>query len=301
MRAITPTPLTITATDVAEPGPGETVFVSGETVAVNAERIVVTTHRKYACLVAGTHTVSPNLDPVNWKNIGPTNAYALIDTMQNTGTTNALSMEVSVQPGERVDSVAVIAAEGDTLLLEMTTPALGVVWSKTASLTSRNTRRWYEYFFGTFGAFGSRIYFDVPPYSDATFTLTLTRSTGNVSCQAFIVGGQIYLGKMLTQASSDALNFAVIERDPFGTLSTLIPRRSVPTTDQTLIVGAQATDGIRAFREAANATPAVYSGLDDHSYNPMFEALLTIAIPRQFKLTFLNDNDVQVSLSLETI
>ena len=88
MININPIPLTVAkVTSSTSPslnsnvtyGAVETAWVSG-TFAVNDIRAVVAMGRLYSCLVAGSRTISPELDPTNWSDVGPTLKMAMFNT-----------------------------------------------------------------------------------------------------------------------------------------------------------------------------------------------------------------------------
>lgn len=301
MRAIPPIkiePAKVTS-NVAEPAPGETAWVSG-TFAVGDKRIVVATHRTYSCITPGASAVSPELDPARWEDIGATLKYAMFEGGRDTPTVRSTSMTVGVTPNVRFDSCAVMGAEGELLELVLTVGA-SVVWtSGVVDLRLRKTKRWYEYFFGAFSFSGNKVFFNLPPYSGATLTMTLSRASGDVKCGALVVGTSVYLGKIITQARSDAINFSEVKRDTFSGAK-LIERPQKPGTTQTLVAEASAIESVRALRALGNAKIIVWSGLDDHDYNPYFEALLINGFYKEFAIGMPNKERFEINLSVEEL
>ena len=286
-------------TSIAEPSAGETIWVSGS-YAVGDKRIVVATHRKYSCITPGVSTLSPELEPSRWEDIGATNAYAMFDKERNVKSVANTSMTVAVTPGQRFDSCAIMAADGELLELVMTVGA-SIVWtSGVVDLRKRKTARWYEYFFGIFSYAGNKIFFDLPPYSGATMTMTLTRSSGTVEVGSFVVGTATYLGKIITQARSEAINFSTVERDSFGGAK-LNPKPQKPATTQTLVAEATTIESVRALRSLGNAAIIVWSGLDDHDYNPYFEALLVNGFYKEFAIGLPNKERFEINLTVEEL
>lgn len=295
--AVTPAMVT---SDVAEPSPGETVWVAAS-YALGAEVIVIgTLHNKYECILAGASATSPELDPARWKYIGKTNKYALFDSYRNTPTTKSLSMSVEVTPGKRFNAAAVMGAVGEILRLVMTVGATTVWDSGNIDLRLRKTARWYEYFFGPFSFTGSKIFFNLPPYSGAKLTMTISRTAGDVSCGVLAVGNEVYIGKMLSQARSEALNFSTIERDLDGQ-AVVTPRPTKPATTQTLVADASSIESVRSLRSLGNAVPIIFSGLDDHDSNPYFEALLIQGVYTEFTIGLPNMNRFETSLSVQEL
>lgn len=251
-----------------------------------------------------TATVTTNLghDPATddgwWIDIGPTNRWAMFDLLRNTGTTTASPLTVSLTPGQRVDSIGVVGMVADTVSVSVSV-AGNTVYTASADLLKRPTSGWYDYFFGAFRYQQEFARFDLPPYTGAVITITLTRANGNVTCGGVVVGSSVYLGRTLHEAESDALNFSKIDRDDFGT-ATLVPRRSVPRTVQSLRCKKSDIDRILQLRDDLNAVPALWSGLDDQD-SGYFSALLIVGVYKRFTITMDQPEDALISLELEEV
>lgn len=304
MRVIPPLEIgevRLISSTTAEPStsPVETLWVSGATYAEGAVHIRTTTHRQYRCLTAHTGRAQlPEVDGVYWLDIGATNKWAMFDLLRSTSSVSASPFTVVITPGKRVDSIALIGLLADSVNITITSGGIEV-YNYTESLTTRNTVSWSEYFYGVFTYKASLVRFDLPPYINAVITITLTKTSGSVSCGALCLGNQIDLGKTQYQAVSGSLNFSVISRDLFGG-SVLVPRRSVPKTDQTLFAPKGSVNRIREARNLLNAQPAVYSGIDDSS-DGYFEALLILGIYKEFSISLDYPDYCKVGLQLEEI
>lgn len=301
MKVIPPITITdamLTSSTVAEPYSGETAWNAATSYTVGAQVIRTTTHRIYQNLIAGVDATAPESAPTRWEDVGPTNRWAMFDTYRNTASTAATSMTVVLTPGRRIDSIALMGLVGETVSISMTSGG-PVVYTASANLILRDTTSWSGYFYGSFTYAGSVVKFDVPPYSNGIITITVSRASGNVSMGAVVLGQSVDLGQIQSQARSDTLNFSEISRE-FDGSAVLIPRRTVPKTDQQLQTTPDRVEALRSVRTALNAVPAVWSGLDDKSYNPNFEALLILGVYKEFSIT-LEPMVTNVSLSLEEI
>lgn len=303
MKVIPPITITagmLTSSTATEPSGSETAWVSAGTYAAGDLRIRTATHRIYECLVGHTGvTTLPEVDATNWLDVGPTNKWAMFDTLRNSTTEVASPFTVVITPGMRVDSLALMGCVADSATITMTVSAVPV-YTTTQSMLLYTPLDWYDYFFGTIGQKPSLVLFDLPPYSNGVITVTLTRASGNVECGALVLGTGVDIGTVLTQATSGALNFSTVTRDDFGN-STLVPRRTVPKTEQTLHATKAMVDVLRAVRTALNAVPAVWSGLDDANEDGYFEALLILGIYKEFSITLDGSQYVRVNLQLEEI
>lgn len=307
MRVIPPLALTgrwcipeaaLVSSTLAEPGPGETAWVTGTTYAVGDVRIRTQTHRKYERRVAGAGAVVPELDPDNWRDIGPTNKWAMFDTYRSSQSVGGLSETIVINPGKRIDSIGLVGLAASSATLTQSIGAT-VYFSRVINLLGRLTRTATDYCFGEFRLNPNAVLFDLPLIAGATITITLTGSA--VKCGAVFIGRSIYLGNVLRGASNDGLNFSKIERDAFGDIAVLTPRRTVPKTDLTLAIKATMVDQLLQVRDDLNAVPALYSGLDDQVDLPYFKSLLFVGVYKQFLLSLDYVNDASLRLVVEEI
>lgn len=302
MRVIPPLTITdalLTSSTAAEPGPGETAWAAATNYTVGTRAVRSTTHRVYEALVAGADAGLPENTPTRWLDVGPTNQYAMFDLARNSATIEPSTLTVVITPGRRVNAIALLGLLASQVDITMTVGAT-VVYSYSQDLTTRVTGGWYDYFFGEFGTLPSVIRFDLPPFTAAVITVTLTATTGNVRCGALAVGTAVDLGTTEINPRSDALNFSRIERDGFGN-ATLVPRRSLPKTTQQLWVDKGRVNKLIEVRTALNAVPAIWSGLDDAGDDGYFDALLILGIYKQFAIDLAHHSQAVVTLELEEI
>jgi hypothetical protein len=304
MKVIPPITITdamLVSCTVPEPdaSAGEAAWVATTNYSVGQKVVRSTTHRVYQNQMGGVDASPPeSAAPGRWLDIGPTNRWALFDTSRNSACTAANSITVVLALGKRANSAALMGLVGESASISMTSGG-PTVYSTAQNLILRKTLTWSDYFFGTFSYQGSCVRFDLPQFSNGIISITVSRVSGNVSIGAIVLGQSVDLGTVLTQARSDALNFSTVTRDAFGN-ATLVPRRTVPKTDQTLFTTPDRVDKLREVRNTLNAVPAVWCGMDDKAANPNFEALLILGVYKEFSIT-LSPAVVNVTLSLEEI
>ncbi|NQE62965.1 hypothetical protein [Caulobacter sp. RHG1] len=303
MRVIPPltvTPAMLTTPAVGEPdvAGGEVAWVSGTTYAKDFKVIRTATHRVYQRLVAGAGTTAPESDTANWLDIGPTNRWAMFDLDRNTGTTTASPLTVVVTPGSRVDSLGLVGLIADTVTVKVTVGGVERR-SYTVNLLDRMTTGWYGYFFGPFRYRNEAALFDLPPYTNAVITITLTRATGPVTCGGVVMGKSVYLGITLHSPEREGLNFSKIERDSFGT-AILQKKRSVPRVTAQVLCKKSAVPTILALIDDLNAVPALWSGLDDQA-SGYFPALLILGVYKKLSISMDHPNDAIINLELEEV
>lgn len=239
-------------------------------------------------------------DETKWALIGPTNRMAMFDLERNTKTSQPETMSVTFSPGQRCNSLGLAGMVANSYALTVTSvTGGGTVYSSSGSLNGRDTLTWSDYFFGEFITQESLVFFDIPPFKDNIFTLTLTADTGNAEIGACVVGNYVYLGDTQYTAVSDVVNYSTISRDTFGE-ATLIPRRNVPKTTQQVWCDKTRVNIVRRLRETLNAKPALWYGIDD-GMDGYFESLSILGIYKNFSISLDMPETAIINLELEEI
>lgn len=112
-------------------------------------------------------------------------------------------------------------------------------------------------------------------------------------------GTYVYLGEVMYHAISDGLNFSTITRDVWGN-ATLVPRRTVPKSTQTLSLDSARVNKAMDTRVDLNAVPSLWTGLDD-STSDWFEALAILGIYKKFEIDVAMLDKALINLELEEI
>lgn len=260
-------------------------------------------HRVFESLQAGNVGKYPLL-PASaswWKDVGPTNRWAAFDLRRNSATELAGgTLTFTVTPGQRVDGVALLGLDATSARVQVSSGGSPVYDTGVIDLNTRNVTDWYGYFFAAFATAPSLLRLNVPPYTDAVITVTLTNSTGPVACGAFVVGMQVYLGEAQLGAVSDATNFSAVERDEDGN-ATLIERRTIPRPAVRVLVEKPEVPIVRELRQQLNGVPAVWSALDDLDTDGYFEALLALGVFRRFGINLDHPTHAVLDLEIEEI
>lgn len=304
MRVIPPITMTdaiLDSSNVTEPGTGETAWNSGTAYVIGDTVSIISTdsHKTYEAIQAGTNK-PPATEPTYWLYTGYTNRWKMFDLERNNATVRASPLTIVMSPGARTNSIALLGLVADSVTISVTSVlGGGTVYSYTEDLSTREVFDWYSYFFEPFSTRASVIRFNLPPYSDAIITVTITRTSGNVSCGACVLGNFVNMGATQYSAESDVLNFSTVTRDEFGN-STLIPRRNVPKTRQTTWLPKAQVNKVRAIRDDLNAVVALWSGLDD-STDSYAEALEILGFYKIFTINIAQPEVAIITLELEEV
>jgi hypothetical protein len=235
-------PITITdamlgaGTTVAEPAPGETLWVSGATHALGDRRIRSTTHRVYECVQAHTgRAATPETDAMFWLDAGPTQRYAPFDSYTTTAASGTTSMTYVLSPGY-FNAISMYGLVGTQIVVTVRDAPGGAVIYRypetgTAPL-SDPPGSWYEYLFGKRRQVQKLVLKDIPIRPTAELTITITgASVGlgmlNVGDLAPVVGEADW-GGVNWGATAEPTSYSYMKTNDDGT--TTIRRRSKATS-----------------------------------------------------------------------
>jgi len=281
---------------VAEPDTtvGEEIWVSGTSYVADDEVIVVAQHRKYKRISDGAGTTSPEDDPVNWEDIGPTNRHAMLDLYRNTATEQATTFTVVIKPGTRVDSIGFIDMQASEAVISVDVGSTNYYYESFNTLI-RNTTGLYSYFFGAFRYVENLVRFDLPPISGATITITLTGST--VRCSGVVIGMAVYIGEFGDDGNLDDLNFSKFNRDDFANM-TLTPRPSIPKIDGKVLFDKELVKLVRQLKKDVDAVPALYVCIEDPDHD-WYDPFVLLGVWREFRINTKPINAGIISIQLE--
>ena len=233
MNIITPITITdakLTSSTLAEDT--TSAWVSG-TYAVGDFRHVVATHRVYKCAVAGSRTISPELDPTNWVDVRPTNKWAPFDIYTSTAAATVTTMTYVLTPGY-FNAIALYGLTGSQYSLTVKDEAGGTTIFSRSGYLYADPIGWYEYLFGTLRNITKLVFTGIPIRPAAEITLTITAATGEaVGLGMVAVGDYVSLagegdwGGALQGASAEPVTYSYIKTNDDGTTS--IVRRHAAT------------------------------------------------------------------------
>lgn len=253
-------------------------------------KVLGTVNKIYECIdVAGTTAAdaSPEVDVLRetpkWIEISPTNKYKMFDNLSDSYTTATTSLAVTLTPGMSTAALAIMHLNNVSNVVingYVTYPT--VVWTRTfiPDITVPNA---------------STLYSNIPSNITKfllTFTGTGTITVGNVS-----VGNVVYnIGRLQHGTELNTLNFSSVDRDSYGNIL-ILPRRNIGKAQCKLYIDPTNIYTLNYVKDLLNATTAVWSGLDDNTTHPLFNALLILGFYREF--TFEIDNPIAPMANLE--
>lgn len=239
----------------------------GTTYALAARVMVVAAnvHKVYESLQAGNVGHTPATSPTWWLEVGNTNRWRMFDQSITSQSSNADSIDVSMQTTGRIDSVALLNVSAATAHIQMTDTVDGTVYNKTYNLVSDSgITDWYAYFFEPIARKTDLVVSDLPVYSGAVVRVLLSEAGNTVLLGALVVGLSKQVGGTQYGAKIGIQDYSVKTRDAFGNYS-ILERSFNKTAAFTLLVDNGFVDQLFTMLSSVRATPVVYVGSDNFS------------------------------------
>lgn len=151
----------------------------------------------YEALVAHTNRnpVSDTVTPAAWLNLGWINRYRMFNKQIGnvwsigTFTSNANAIDVTIAPGQRVNSIGLVGVFASSVRIVMTVPGVAAaVYDKTFVMSGPSGRGWYQHFFGPFKTRGNLAVLDLPPASNASIRVIIRAPGGTAQVGMMIIG-----------------------------------------------------------------------------------------------------------------
>lgn len=183
---------------VATYGLNDLVMTSG----VDEHRVWRSSHGVTAEWPSGNVGFSPlaelDLDnPVHWSLVGATNKYKMFDGYVSSQTSNPELITFTVKDLGIVNTLALIGCEGAYATIDVVDDIDGLVYSESVDLVSYSSiTSYYSYYFSPVYRKNFAVFEGIPPYLNATITVTLVNPSGNAKLGAFVGGYGTYFGNI---------------------------------------------------------------------------------------------------------
>lgn len=173
-------------------------------------------HRVYQS-AQGANTGHALTDPEWWIDRGPTNRWKMFDGGISTQSIGASTIEVTVKPAGRIDSVSLLNIEAATVRIIMTDAIDGVFYDQTFSMISDSgITDMYSWFYEPIVRNADLVLTDLFPYVSPTVQVIVDNGSSPAAVGMMIVGQQRIFGKTKADPSIGILDFSKKERDGFG-------------------------------------------------------------------------------------
>ena len=241
------------------------------TYAVGDERHVVATHRVYKCALAGSSTISPQLDPTRWLDKRPTNKWAPFDIYTSTSAATVTTMTYVLTPGY-FNAIALYGLTGSQYSLTVKDATGGtVIYSKSGYLYA-DPLGWYEYLFGTLKSTSKLVFTEIPIRPASEITLTITAASGQpVGLGMLISGDYVSLagagswGGAQYGASAEPVTYSYIKTLDDGTTQ-IVKRHSATNLRVTIAMPREEADAVLQSVQAVLDVPVAWIATDAQGY-----------------------------------
>jgi hypothetical protein len=236
---------------------------AGTVYAVGDRAILTSVHRIYQRLFAGSSPTAPNLDSVNWVDIGPTNKWAPFDKAVGTSATSgaATTITYTINPGQVVTALALLDASCDSASITVTVGS-ELVYSRTygAVLSDVSVSDWYTYFFDGIERRGGVVDVGLPAYSEAVIVITLSGGAP-LTLGTLALGRYFDVGVTLAGGRLSIIDYSAKASDEFGSTS-IVERSYAKRLEVNVLVPTNAISAISKRLADIRATPVIWIGDD---------------------------------------
>lgn len=261
-------PVVLNDTNVVSSTVAETeyaAYAAGTNYAVGTRAIYQ--HKIYESVQTPNVGHTPDVSPLYWAVIGPSNRWAMFDGEVSTQTSDAATLTVVIKPGY-VNCLALFGLEGSTLDVTIRDGLAGpVVYSNAVAMDGTVIADWYQYFFEPRVQLGEVVLDGLPVYADAHITITIT-GTGTVKCGAVSVGTAYQLGDTNYGATAWIMDYSRKETTAAGA-TTLVKRSYSKGASVPLSLPTGQINKVQRVLAELRATPCAWVGVDAPGYEPL--------------------------------
>lgn len=267
MKIIVPTTITNTELDsstVAENDYSEwdisTSYLEDDFVIV-----IGTTHKIYKSVAGSNLGNDPTTDDGTWwTEISATNRWKAFDQKIGVQVEDTTQIEYVFSGLGLVDGVALFGLDATQcrLIIENGSP-LTEVYNELIDLNDNSVVvDGYTYFFEPLAKKAVNVFQDIPPYTEATYTVQVGDSGETCKVGQIVLGRSYVIGDTLFGARIGIEDFSTKERNAFGE-PVLTVGNFADTVDYPVRVNTQAVGRYKTLLSSFRATPIVWTAGDD--------------------------------------
>ena len=241
------------------------------TYAIGDLRHVVATHRVYKCALAGSSTISPQLDPTRWVDMRPTNKWAPFDIYTSTKAETVTSLTYTLTPGY-FNSVALYGLTGTQYSISVKDAPGGVVIYTKSGFLIDDPVGWYEYLFGKTKTADKLIFNGIPIRPNAEITITISAATsaavgvGMIVCGDYVsLVGSGEWGGVQYGASAEPVTYSYIKTNDDGTTQ-IVKRHSATNLRVQIAMPRAEADAVLQSVQGVLDVPVAWIATDAQGY-----------------------------------
>lgn len=230
-----------------------------------------------------------------WLAAGGTNRWRMFDEVAGSQTVNPDTITVVLTSPKRVTALALLNIDAASARVTMTDAVDGVVYDKIFSLISTaGINNWWSWLFNDIERTTQKLALDLPPYSKAQLTITLSNPGYSVKCGACVIGKLIVVGKTQYGASPGIVDYSTKGRDAFGN-PIIVQRPFSRRTQLPVRVPNSFVDRLIDLLAGYRATPIVYIGSE------LFGSTVIYGYYKDFSTVIAYPTESDLSIELESL
>ena len=244
-------------------------WAAGTTYALGNRVIVVSVHKVYESAANSNIGNDPTTDTIGtyWIEVGATNKWKAFDQHISDPATNANTIVYVISSGTTVvNSLAFFGLSADTVQIQVVVSATEVYNTTFPLLDTSTIVDWYSYFFEPAAIKAQELLVvDLPAYTSATITITITDTGETVQVGQVVLGGIVTLGRTGYGSSIGIEDYSRKERDAFGN-PVIIERAFAQKANYEVSILTADARRVQNFLSDYRATPIVWIGNQDPIY-----------------------------------
>lgn len=200
--------------------------------------------------------------PATWIKVGPINRHKMFAAQISDPTTNAGSIDVTIDIDGTVNGAAFFGVAGTQIDITLTDATEGVVYAETIALQNfEEVTDWHGYYFSDISYRRQVVDLALPSYRNATLRAIISSDT-TAECGLISLGKQRIIGETTFGVEAGIIDFSTKETNAFGHFD-VIQRGYSRRVDYPVKVLTGQVDSVLSTLAEYRATPAVYVGDPD--------------------------------------
>lgn len=234
------------------------------------------------------------LEVPTWLNLGAVNPLRMFDGKLDTLTTAPSPLTVNITPGQLANGIALFNVSAQTVQITMTDPTEGLVYDsgEIQMLDNASIRDWYGFFFEPYLRKADAARINLPPYPDATITVTLSAPGEEVSAGQLVLGTIQRLGNTVYGTSVGITDFSRKEQDVFGNFE-IVERRFSKRAEFDVSIDTRSVASAQRTLAAYRTEPLVWVGAEEQ------EETIVYGYYRDFDIVIANYSTSDATITVE--
>ncbi|KKC24449.1 hypothetical protein [Sphingomonas sp. SRS2] len=221
-------------------------------------------HRIYEVIAAPSTTAQPDIgaaaEPATWLDLGPANRWKAFDGRISSETANPGTIVYRIAPGTVVNAIAFFGLYGSDMMVTMTDPIAGQVYSVSMDLQDNSgIVDYYNYFFDEIVLRPDVLLVDLPAYGQAEIEITIAAGVEDARVGEIVLGKLKQIGEANFGTSVGIQSYSKKDRDEFGSF-VIVPRAFNDRADYDVTIETSKVYAAKKLLTAIRDTPTVFIG-----------------------------------------